>query len=423
MIHLSTLLMIAVAPQEPLWAQPPIEYGVRPSQDRVARLAEQVARGERTLDSEGEGLLPGLLRALEISATSQTTVFSRTSFQQRLITTARPRAIYFSDDVYVGYVPASDVIEISAVDADEGIVFYTLTGGEEGPVFQRETYRCLQCHAPARNGEMPSNLVRSIHPTEDGTPVLRAGSRYVDHTIPFEERWGGWYVTGDTGEMAHLGNQVLAEEQERLGPKAGDHSTLEGLCSLSPYPVDTSDVVALMVLEHQTAAHNALTWASYESRRAMHYQRELNRELKEPVGTTVRSTERRLDAAAKKVVRALFLADEALLPNSVGEGSAFAAEFQAAGPSDSKGRSLRDLDLDERLFRYRLSYLIYSEVFAGLPERLSARVWRELWRVLNGDQLSAEDPQLEEVDRVAILEILRETWPAELPDYWNATGR
>ena len=423
MIYLSTLLMLAVAPQEPVWAQPPIEYGVRPSHDRVARLAEQVASGERVLDPGGEGLLPGLLRALEISATSQTTVFSRTSFQPRLITTFRPRALYFSDDVYVGYVPASDVIEISAVDADEGMVFYTLTDGEEGPVFQRETHRCLQCHAPTRNGGMPSNLVRSIHPADDGTPVLRAGSRYVDHTTPYQERWGGWYVTGDTGEMTHLGNQVLAEEQERLGPRPGDHPTLEGLCGLSPYPVDTSDVVALIVLEHQAAAHNALSWAGYESRRAMHYQRELNRELKEPVGTTVRSTERRLDAAAKKLIRAFLLADEAQLPNSVGKGSAFAAVFQAAGPSDSKGRSLRDLDLEKRLFRYPLSYLIYSEAFAGLPDRLSERVWRKLWQVLNDDQLSADDPHLEDVDRAAILEILKETWPGELPNYWNATDR
>ena len=415
--------MLAVAPQEPLWAQPPIEYGVRPSHDRVALLAEQVANGERSLDSEGEGLLPGLLGALGISVTSQTTVFSRTSFQPRLITTARPRAIYFSDDVYVGYVPASDMIEISAVDADEGLIFYTLTTGKEGPVFQRETHRCLQCHAPARNGEMPSNLVRSIHPANDGTPVLRAGSRYVDHTTPYEERWGGWYVTGDTGEMGHLGNQVLGEEQERLGPRPGEHATLEGLCGLSPYLADTSDVVALLVLEYQTAAHNALTWAGYESRRALHYQRELNRELKEPVGTTVRSTERRLDVAAKKVLKALLLADEAPLPNSVGEGSAFAAEFQAAGPSDSKGRSLRDLDLEERLFRYPLSYLIYSEVFAALPERLKERVWRELWRVLNDDPLSSDYPHLDAADRAAILEILKETWPGELPHFSKVTDR
>jgi hypothetical protein len=223
--------------------------------------------------------------------------------------------------------------------------------------------------------------------------------------------------------MAHLGNQVLGEEQERLGPRPGEHATLEGLCGLSPYLADTSDVVALLVLEYQTAAHNALTWAGYESRRALHYQRELNRELKEPVGTTVRSTERRLDVAAKKVLKALLLADEALLPNSVGEGSAFAAEFQAAGPSDSKGRSLRDLDLEERLFRYPLSYLIYSEVFAALPERLKERVWRELWRVLNDDPLSSDYPHLDAADRAAILEILKETWPGELPHFSKVTDR
>jgi hypothetical protein len=417
-VALLPILLLSLAPaQEPPWAQAPLDYGANDSHDPVAELQGALATGTRKLARDPRsGLLPALLEALDVSADSQVTVFSRTSFQARRITPQRPRALYFNDQVYVGYVPGSRVLELTAMDPTEGPVFYTFTDSGPGanPVLRRETHACLQCHAPSYNGELPAHLMRSVHPSSDGTPVLRAGAHRVDSSTPLDLRWGGWYVTGDTGELPHLGNRTLEQDQERLLPEASDHGDLTGLCDTEPYPRKTSDVVALLVLEHQTQVHDALTWAGYEARRALHYKRGLNLALGEPADSLVRSTEVRLDTAAEKAARALLSMDEAPLPNPVGAGSPFVPAFLARARRDSAGRSLRDLDLGTRLFRYRLSYLIHGPIFEGLPEPLRERIWLKLWLVLNG----VEPSDIPRAEREAILEILAATNGQELPSYW-----
>ncbi len=413
-----TVILALVTVQDPIWSREPLNYGTRPTQDCVARLAARMEAGESVLRrNEAGSFLPGLLEALEVAPTTQTAVFSRTSFQADLITTSRPRALYFSDEVYVGFVPNSSVLELTAVDPLEGLVFYTLQDGPDGPRILREVDKCLQCHAPASNAKLPANLLRSVHTQDDGLPLLRAGSRMVTHSTDYAERWGGWYVTGQTGDMAHLGNRRLGET-ERLQPEPTRHDTLAGLCEVSPYPVPTSDIVALLVLEHQAHMHTVLCWAGYEARRALHYKDALNRDLELPPGTPVRSTRLRLEGAARKVVDALLLVGEPPLPKAVGEGSAFVPPFLATARRDKSGRSLRDLDLKQRLFRYPLSYLIHSDVFAALPEPLLEPIWLRLWLVLNGVLDGPDTPQVGEQDRKAILEILAETFEGSLPDYW-----
>jgi hypothetical protein len=76
------------------------------------------------------------------------------------------------------------------------------------------------------------------------------------------------------------------------------------------------------------------------------------------------------------------------------------------------------LDLDQRLFRYPLSYLIHSEVFRSLPEPLLEQIWLRLWLVLNGVLKGPDDPQIAPVDRKAILEVLAGTIEGPLPSYW-----
>ncbi len=411
-------LGLALFFQDPSWSLPPLLYGQGPVNNRVERLAQSVHKGEVRLEREGGSRLRSLLAALDIPAESQTAVFARTSFQGDMINAQHPRALYFNDDVYVGFVPDSSVLELTAMDPKEGLVFYTLSEGDPTPRFEREVDRCLQCHAPAHMGQMPANLIRSVHPSPGGLPLLRAGSQFVDHTTQYEERWGGWYVTGDTGEMKHLGNRHLSEGQEQLDPQASDQATLEGLCDTMPYPAATSDIVALLVLEHQAHVQNVVAWAGYEARRALHYQEGLSRDLGMPDGSKVDSTQVRLEATAVKVVDALLLVGEPALPNAVGNRSAFARVFQNRARRDLKGRSLRDLDLDKRLFRYPLSYMIHSELFAALPQALLDRIWLRLWLVLNGILNGTEDPYLVPDDREAIQEILRQTFEGTLPKYW-----
>ena len=417
------LLALALGPAQQ-WALPPIEYGSRPATDRVAELSVAIESGdfawtERIDESSTEPLsIASILIALDVPATSQTTVFSRTSMQARKITPRRPRALYFSDDVYVGYVPDGDLIEITALDKREGLVFYTIDRTAAVPAPKRETNRCLQCHAPSRSGEMPAHVLRSLHPMRNGEPRFASGSIFVDETTPYELRWGGWYVTGEVGDMKHRGNLMLKGAETEIRPSNAAHATLEELCDVSLYPVATSDIVALLVLEHQAHAHNVIVGAGYEARRALDYQRVLNEALGEPEDTLVDSTESRLDRAARSVVDALLHVGEPELPSPVGGDSPFRATFEARGRRDEKGRSLRDLDLRTRLFKYPLSYTIDSEPFRNLPAPLLDRIWRRLGDVLHETSDDPDAPKLSVEDRSAVLEILNGTRADEIPEGW-----
>jgi hypothetical protein len=93
----------------------------------VERLQRQMESGAVRLEYEApRGYLDSLLEALEISPLTQTLVFSKTSAQFRLISPRSPRALYFNDDVYVGWVRGGPFIEISTADTEEGAAFYVL---------------------------------------------------------------------------------------------------------------------------------------------------------------------------------------------------------------------------------------------------------------------------------------------------------
>jgi hypothetical protein len=243
----------------------------------------------------------------------------------------------------------------------------------------------------------------------------------VDHGTPLEQRWGGWYVTGTHGSQKHMGNLIVSEEKDarKLHNEEGQNVTdLGERLDLQKYPSPHSDIVALMVLEHQTLVHNRLAKANFETRRALYYEADFNRSFGEPAETRLESTTRRIESSGNALVEALLLAGETRLTAPVRGTSGFAEKFSALGPRDAQGRSLRDLDLQQRLFKYPCSYLVYSTAFDALPQEMRDYVWRRMWNVLH----TGQDPQifahLSAEDRQAIVEILRETKP-NLPEYWK----
>jgi hypothetical protein len=268
---------------------------------------------------------------------------------------------------------------------------------------------------------VPGHLVRSLFVDETGYPVLSGGSRNVNHTTPFAERWGGWYVTGTHGAQKHLGNLIVEERPQSTdvdNPDGLNVTSLADRIDVSPYLTPHSDIVALMLLEHQVLVHNRLTSASFTTRQALAYNDMMNEALQNEPATRLESTTRRIKNAGDKLVEALLLADEAPLTDRVEGTSGFAAQFATRGPRDSQGRSLRDLDLTRRMFRYPCSYLIYSEAFTRLPDEMRDYVWNRLWEVLSGADASPKFAHLSAEDRQAILEILRETHPG-LPATWQ----
>ncbi len=412
------------------WAQldferPPIDYHKTPVHDPVARLQQKLDSGQVKLEYDSKhGYLESVLRLLEVPVSSQSLVFSKTSFQLRKIDPARPRAVYFNDAVYIGWVQNGDVLEVASVDPRQGTIFYTLSQTPtDRPEFVRDRGQCLTCHASSRTQGVPGLLVRSVFTAPSGQPILGTSTYTTDHRSPLRERWGGWYVSGRHGNDRHMGNLTVRGRREAEGAdlNLGANCTdLSRFISVDPYLVPTSDIVALMVLEHQSQTQNRITRANYECRMATQYDQMMNEMLDRPAGYQSETTKRRLAKVVNDLVDYLLFVDEYSLTAPIEGTSSFAREFAAKGPRDRKGRSLRDFDLKTRLFRYPCSYLIYSESFDGLPEPVKSQVYQRLWDVLSGKETAPRFAHLTPEIRSAILEILRDTKP-NLPDYWRAS--
>jgi hypothetical protein len=363
-----------------------------------------------------------LLGELQVPESSQVLVFSKTSLQRNRIAPRTPRALYFSDDLYVGYCQFGHVMEVSAVDPKLGTVFYTLDQDPvDKPKFVRQSDACLLCHASSQTRGIPGHLVRSVYPDSSGNPILSSGSFRIDQTSPLERRWGGWYVTGTHGTMKHLGNLVVKDKRppEQVENLAGLNVTsLKDRCDTSGYLTPHSDIVALMVLEHQTEMHNLITRANFQTRLALHDEAVLNKELGRPLDYRSETTTRRIKSVCDALVKYMLCSGEAKLTDTVKGTSAFAQEFAQRGPRDSKGRSLRDFDLQTRLFKYPCSYLIYSPAFDAMPCEARDCVLQRLHDALTGRAYGRDFDHLSADECRAIHEILVAT-KKDLPAYWR----
>ena len=389
---------------------PAIQYELGSFDHPVASLSRSLDAGGLTLDLDGRfGYLPSLLHHLDIQLDSQVLVFSRTSLQAHLVSPRSPRAIYFSDTVAVGFVPGADVIEIAAFTSKRGTSFYTLnTARTEGPKIVRST-GCLSCHqGPATLG-VPGPYVGSVSTSATGRPAFRLGTVVVDHRTPLDQRWGGWYVTGTHGTQQHRGNRP-AQDPTRTASRGDDTNlnltSLRRLLNPSRYLTPSSDIVALMTLEHQTHLINLFTRISWEAKIARH-----NGEL----DTTERNARQR---GVEEIVRYMLFADEVAIDGPIQGVSSFRRTFPVHGPHDQHGRSLRDFDLRTRLFRYPLSYMIYSPLFDDLPPPVLSSVYQRLFEILTGNASTDQFGRLSALDRNAIREILSET-KIGLPAYWH----
>lgn len=403
----------------------PINYMTAEAQDPVAGLQKLVESKKLVLEKEGpQGYLRAVLQALDIPVSSQVLVFSKTSFQSSRISPQTPRALYFNDEVYIGYVKGGESIEFSAVDPELGAVYYLLDQtADETPEIERRTHDCLQCHVSGKTQDVPGHLVRSIPTEPSGRPVFSAGSYITTHESPLKERWGGWYVTGTTGSQPHMGNILTRLEEGSLEPDARAEASLMDVSkrlNVRPYLSSHSDVVALLVLEHQVKMHNLIAVANYQAKLAMQYAKEINKAFGEPEDALSESTARRFESPAEHLVKYMLFVEETELTDRVEGSSPFAAEFAARGPRDPQGRSLRDFDLSTRLFKYPCSYLIYSKAFDALPAPVKERTYRRLWEVLSGQDQSPAYARRTPEERKAILEILLATKP-DLPEYWRTS--
>src|SRR5215471_12271892 len=313
-----------------------IQYNTLPVADRVSALQRQVRDGNVRLNyDDRHGYLSAVLKALNVPESSQVLVYSKTSFQAPRISPRMARALYFTDDVFVGWVPGGEVLEIASVDPRQGVIFYTMdqSAGSRPRIDRRD--ECLQCHASGGTLGVPGLFVRSVYVERSGMPLFHAGGFVTDHRSPLSQRWGGWYVTGTHGSQRHMGN-VFAEDRDHADEldreKGANVTGLKGRIDIDNYLAPSSDIVALMVLEHQTRMTNLITRVGWETRLALSDQKAINQALKEPEDRISDSARRRIDNAAEALLKYMLFSDEALLDAPVKGAPAFAKEFQQRGP-------------------------------------------------------------------------------------------
>jgi hypothetical protein len=394
-----------------LGSNPAASQSPRPlaAKDPVALLEERIQRKEVKLDYQGngQGFLPSLLTRLDVNVDSQLLVFSKTSFHADLIGPSSPRAVYFNDNVFIGFTQHGD-IELAALDPAQGIAFYTLeaTPARE-PRFLHRDAECATCHGLTGSSSL---LTQSVFPDRDGNALFLPGLTPPppDHTTPIEQRWGGWYVTGTHGSQRHMGNAVVPDpytssDLEQEGTQ--NLTSLKAKVDLHPYLAQTSDLVALMTFEHQLRMSNLIARISRPARDAQR-------------NTNVDSSEG-LNAAVEEMLQYMLFVEEAPLREPIRGVSSFTATFPARGPRDGQGRSLRDFDLQTRVFRYPLSYMIYSASFDAIPDPIKEQLYRRLYEILTNQDTSSAFARLSAADRKAIFEILLATKP-NLPGYWEA---
>lgn len=373
----------------------PIQASKTEAAEPVAALQRRLDRGETPLAYHPQfGYLLSILEELRIPPMSQLLVFSKTSCQRDKISPKTPRAIYFNDRAYVAWIPNSPLLEVSGSDPKLGAVFYTLDQKEDQRPKLVRRDQCLECHTSTRTLGIPGYLVRSYATDGNGVIDITDGCSMVDHRTPLAERWGGWYICGTAGTSVHRGKSI--GDAAALGRP--ESPSLDSLVDLSAYIQPTSDLVALMVLEHQAHMQNLITQLGHASRQ------------NEGAGAD--------KGLSDTLLRYLLFTEEAALSRPIAGVPGFISWFQEQGPFDKQGRSLRQFDLEKRLFKFPCSYMIYSDAFNALPRSAQLHLYHRLWKILNGEDPDPAFSAIPVATRRAVLEILIAT-KSDVPIYWK----
>lgn len=217
---LSWLLLAPVAadtqPKPPFamddYTEPPFAYWTTEPKDRFSLMMEKVRSGELALDTQNElSFLTSLLKAMDIPVSSQLLLFSGTSLQKRLINHRNPRALYFNEHTYVGFVPGGKV-EVASFDPQLGMVFFIfdpLGSQRTVPALDRPK-GCLNCHAESPSYMLPGFAIESVAVDRDGSSLETYRRGEIGHQVPLADRFGGWHLTGGEA-LANKRANVLGE--------------------------------------------------------------------------------------------------------------------------------------------------------------------------------------------------------------------
>lgn len=351
-----------------------------------------------------------VLEKLDVPVESQVMVFTKTSLQRSVVWPENPRAMYFNEEVYVGWAPGGR-IEVGSVDPKAGMIFTIENEASREKTVKFESHpQCIQCHAGSATNFIPGPLARSVHPDAKGR--VRGTVRSFDlvsHKVPMDERWGGWWVTGAGKKFPHRGNRTVGNGTREISPKGAP--VLEDLSEIldnpEAFPVVGSNVATLMVFDHQLGVHQQITESHYKVR----YEAWAVDEENDWETTIPEEAMEVAEEEKEKLVKMLLMVDEAPFPgDQVTVDEAYLKAFREGRKVDSKGRSLKDFAIEDgRLLKWRCSYMIYSGAFQGLPKVFKEMVYSRLTEILEAEQPVEGYEHLSRGERAVILGILRET--------------
>jgi len=403
----------------------PHSYRSRKLTDPVSVFMERVNGGAiPAFEEEGKELVKKLLEEFKIPVSSQVFVFTKTSLQRDQVSSDNPRALYFNEDAYLGWMPGGRV-EIASIDPLAGPVFWFQRplGRKEDLLFRR-TGSCLGCHAGSATNYLPGLLGQSVYPLADGRSAgsIRTFER-VGHNIPYEQRWGGWMVTGAGHEaLNHMGNALAVRDQKglRLEKKTAGQaaSDLSVFFDPSLHLIEGSDILAMLAHDHQISAHYRINEAQYRMRQVLFDEKldpDSGREVWEKLPSAHLSA---LDTSMSRFLKYFLFADEPALKGEIQDGGVYRKDFFANKRVSRHGLSLKDLDLKTRLLKHRLSWMIYSNAFEGIPRAFKEEFYHRLWNILTRPGGVAGFEYLGAEEKAAIAEILTDTKDG-LPDYWK----
>lgn len=406
-----SVLAALEAPKETVieFKEAPHSYLDYKPEDRFTDLLPKLNSGEVKLDTtDDKAFLTSILKALDIPVSSQLLVFSASSLQSEIINPRNPRALYFNEDTYIGFVPGGKV-EVISMDPQMGAIFYIFERLQRGgslPVIAR-SQKCFNCHVGNATHRVPGLIAESVLPMLSGASLETYRRDEQGHQIPLEKRFGGWHLTG-----GHHLTETHANLMGRTSASRGFEKTLiepGKMSNLDLHLLPTSDILPNLVHEHQIGFENRVFHAAYVIRQLTAQGR----------GSLPMSAKPEVEKHAEDLARYILFADEAKLPRQGIEGdTTFIREFQRNKKPGSSGASLKDFDLGNRIFKYRASYMLYTDSWQKLPKEFKDRVYYKMAEGLRDQNPSPAYAHIPADEKRAIRTLLKETLPG-LPAWWR----
>lgn len=396
----------AEAPSIP-FKDPPHSYLDHAPKDRFTKIYERLLTGKEEVDTSSDrAFLISLLKALDIPVSSQILVFSATSLQSEMINPRNPRALYFNEDTYLGWVPGGRV-EVIGIDPEFGPIFYVFDRLRSGSLPRVDrSLKCFNCHAGTATQHLPGLIAESVLVSMAGSSLETYRHDVQGHQIPLEDRFGGWILTGNHNLRSNHANTAGRSQGGRLEKfDASPGRFYDPSIHLLP----TSDILPQMIHEHQLGFENRVFQAHYLVRQRLH----------EGKGRLTSEAQKEIEDKATEIARYTLFADEAQLPPQGIEGDpGFVKDFLRNKRPAASGLSLKDLDLRTHLFKHRCSYMLYTDSWKSLPQMFKDRVYYRMAEALRDANNPKEMAHLGMEEKRAIRQILKETMD-DLPVWWR----